>query len=116
MKTKYLISMFFHYALFMIFVGAIESFKDEKQFGEAKEFQIETVLLYRRPWIYWRDDPETPKEYKGENKGEHESSGAGAQEESEQNGVVKDKRIELDGEHDNDNNIKGQGGFIYKKY
>ncbi|CAL5197072.1 unnamed protein product [Lathyrus oleraceus] len=96
METKSLISKFFHCALFIIFVVAIESFKEEKQYGAAKEFQIETRQLYTKPWIYWRDLPENPKNDKGDKKGKHGSSGRGPQGEDEENGVVKDKGIELD--------------------
>lgn len=56
--------------------------------GAAKEFQIETRQLYTRPWIYWRELPENPKNDKGDKKG--------PQGEDEENGVVKDKGIELD--------------------
>ncbi|CAL5197084.1 unnamed protein product [Lathyrus oleraceus] len=100
METKSFISMFFPCALVIIFVVAIESSKDEKQFGETKEFQNKIGFDIRKSWTTWHDFPRNRKRSKGGKKGELGSCGTGsignggeggAQGGGEQNGGEKDK-------------------------
>ncbi|CAL5197081.1 unnamed protein product [Lathyrus oleraceus] len=94
MKIKSLIFVFFSFALFIIFIVTIESFKDEKQFGAAKELQIEILYINNKPWTVWRGYPKIPKNGKGIKEGTVRSSETGSIEKGGEGGeeskVVKD--------------------------
>ncbi|CAL5197076.1 unnamed protein product [Lathyrus oleraceus] len=93
MKIKSLIFVFFSYALFIISIVAIESLKDEKQVGAAKEFQSEILYRCDRPWTFTRSYPKITKDGKVVKKGEVVSGGTGSIEkggEGEESKVIKD--------------------------
>ncbi|CAL5197077.1 unnamed protein product [Lathyrus oleraceus] len=99
MKIKSLIFVFFSCGVFIIFIMAIESFNDEKQFGAAKEFQSEILYNYNKPWTFMRSYPKISKDGKVLKKGEVGTGGTGsiekggeggAQDEGEESKVIKD--------------------------
>ncbi|XP_058744526.1 uncharacterized protein LOC131638828 [Vicia villosa] len=118
METKSFMSVFFSCAMVIIFVVAIESSKDEKQFGETKEFQNKIGFDCRKPWTTWHDFPNNRRRGKGGKKVEIGSCGTGsigkngeegAQGGSEQNGGEIDIGIKPEGEQYN--KIKGLGVY-----